>query len=138
VVMGLAVIARNGGRHTGVRLRGDSKSSLKWAATQRFRAGPSRRAAMAFVAFGTRFGLAIEETQFIKGETNTQCDKLSRHKRPTDPELGFAEDMVIEAQQIPSLWNLLLALDPTSPITSDDQFEAVWGQIDRVTKAVGV
>jgi len=138
VVMGLAVIARNGGRHTGVRLRGDSKSSLKWAATQRFRAGPSRRAAMAFVAFGTRFGLAIEETQFIKGETNTQCDKLSRHKRPTDPELGFADDVVIEAQQIPSLWNLLLALDPTSPITSDDQFEAVWGQIDRVTKAVGV
>ena len=65
-----------------------------------------------------------------------QCDKLSRHKRPTDPEVGFSEEEALDVQRLQPLWNLLMALDPTAPIESNDQFELTWDEIGRVTKAI--
>jgi hypothetical protein len=134
IVVGLAVLANKGQRGSGVRLRGDSRSSLKWAATQRFRPGPSRKAAMAFVAIGTRFGFSVEEAEHIKGVTNVQCDKMSRHCSPTHPEVGLPETVVLEPSQVPVVVDLLRACDPTILVSSDSEFEAAWGQIDSAVR----
>ena len=136
VVLGMAVIAHFGGRHAGIRLRGDSRSSLQWSATQRFRPGPSRRAAIAFVALGTRFDLSVEETAFIPGVTNIQCDKMSRGFEPTHIDVGFSEDQALRIQGIGELWGLLMSLDPTHPIETDAEFETMWGGVDRAIRAL--
>jgi len=136
VVVGLAVLAAKGVDSEGVSIRGDSRSSLKWAATQRFRQGPSRKAAMAFVSLGTRFGLTVEETEWIKGSVNVQCDRMSRGCDPTDCEVGLPASVVLRADDFPTVMQLLLQCDPTVVVGTDSDFEIAWGAVDRAVRAL--
>ena len=136
VVVGLAVLAAKGVDSKGVSIRGDSRSSLKWAATQRFRQGPSRKAAMAFVSLGTRFGLTVEETEWIKGSVNVQCDRMSRGCDPTDCEVGLPASVVLRADDFPTVMQLLLQCDPTVVVGTDSDFEIAWGAVDRAVRAL--
>jgi hypothetical protein len=137
VVVGLSVLGDKGVSGVGVCLRGDSCSSLQWAATQRFRPGPSRRAAMAFVSVCTRFDVTVTETAHIPGVTNVRCDRMSRSCPPSHPDVGFPVEVVLTPESIPRVVSLLQACDPTQPVESDAQFEVCWGLIDHAVRDLG-
>jgi len=115
VVVALGALSSLGVSECGVSLRGDSSTALSWSSSERFRAGRSQRAALAFVLIGTQFDIQISEKEHIAGTVNCTCDGLSRNALPSD--LGFDATHTFDTTH--PCWDKLLkfcnpATDPTS------------------------
>lgn len=124
VVVGVGCLGVLGISNAAIRIVGDNTSSLSWSVRCSFRDGPSRSAAMCFVAIGDCLGLEVTEGNHIAGKSNIKCDGLSRDKTPQ--ELGFrAEDcMDIEAFEVLNL--IVEACNPRRDTNMGEGFEEVW------------
>ena len=82
VVMGIGFLVKEGITGAGLRLRGDSTTSLVWSTEESFKAGPSENAAAAFLVLGQVSQNFVESGDHLKGIWNTKCDRLSRGESP--------------------------------------------------------
>ena len=124
VVVGIAGLCALGYSGRGIKLIGDNTSSLAWAATERFRAGRSRPAAILFMALAITHDLVISDTEHLPGKRNVVCDSLSR--AGSYEELGFKPSECFDFVQHPLLATVLLACDPRQDHSSDDDFYPLW------------
>ena len=124
VVVGLACLCALGYSGVGVKLAGDNTSSLAWAATERFRAGRSRPAAILFMALAVTHDIVIAATEHVPGKRNVVCDALSRSG--SYEECGFQRDQCFEIDKHPLITRVLLACDPLQDHSLDDSFYSLW------------
>lgn len=128
VAVGLLIMAEMGWRDIPLKIIGDSKASETWCVKERFRSTVARGAALMYMSLGVEFGFWVEETEFVRGEENKICDRLSRRSE-TDKgrgaksatqlveELGIDRKLLWEESKSPygvemiELCNPLLKLD---------------------------
>jgi hypothetical protein len=60
-------------------VRGDSKTALKWASSQKYgRADRNNNASLLFTLLMTKFKLQVHSTEFLRSKENHLCDALPR------------------------------------------------------------
>ena len=92
VVLGVDCLGVLGISNSAIRIVGENPSSLSWSVRCSFRDGPSRSAAMCFVAIRNRLGLEVTEGDHIAGKSNIKCDGLSRDNPP--PRNWYSEPRI--------------------------------------------
>lgn len=110
-----------------LRLIGDSKSSLKWGHTERFKGVLGQKAAIVFILLGIHFDIEVVESEHIAGSLNVVCDKLSRGVSPS--ALGFETNRQVSWPTEET--DILNSLDPTDPIESEFQLTQFWKRISE-------
>ena len=109
--VGLACAIKLGAREGRIRLKGDSKSALRWAETWKFRSGPSNNAAIVYVALGLKYHLRLDDIVFVRGIDNKTCDRLSREHHPS--ELGYDSSLYSDEEDADMSRLLALCAPPT-------------------------
>ena len=127
VVMGMTLLASEGISHAGVRLRGDSTTSLVWATEESFKAGPSENAAAAFLVIGKASQNFVECGDHLAGVKNTKCDKLSRGKIPE--ELGYNTRLIRHLEDIPAMVSILRLCNPTVRHITEEDIGTHWREL---------
>ena len=94
VVAGMALLSNEGYTGVGVRLRGDSTTSLVWAEEESSQAGPSESAALAFMTLVRMTHIYVVDGTHLRGVLNVDCDGLSR---------GLKEENIYPSDVIRSL-----------------------------------
>jgi hypothetical protein len=94
VVVGCVCLVQKGYVSKGIRLVGDSLTSLVWSQTERFRGLINLNAAMAFTVVGGAFDLWVAEVRHVAGTENEVHDKMSRGAPPQT--LGFKNEDVVD------------------------------------------
>ena len=94
IVLAFGFLVQNGIRSRTVCVLGDNVSSLKWAATERFKGNLCVNAATCLIALLSASSMDVVDTVHVRGEDNTTCDQLSRGKRPQD--LGYKSEEIFE------------------------------------------
>ncbi len=94
VVVGCVCLVKRGYVGRGIRLVGDSLSSLIWAQTERFRGLINLCASMAFTVIGGSFNLWVADVRHIAGTENDIHDRMSRGVPPQ--ALGFKDGDIID------------------------------------------
>ncbi len=87
VVVGFVFLTQKGYWGVGIRLVGDSRTSLKWGLTERFKGVLGLGSTLACVALGTAFDLFLAESVHVAGKNNVLQGRQSRGITPG--ELGF-------------------------------------------------
>ena len=82
VIFGLLMLRSLGIMHTGVLLKGDSVTAMRWSETERFRGLLSRPAALTYLNVCIEFGYEIVGSEYVTSENNHECDRLSRGVSP--------------------------------------------------------
>jgi len=118
--IGICILAREGVRNAGVRMRGDSKSSLSWATNEKFKCGPSEGTATLFLMACELTNISVEDSEFLRGVDNTECDKLSRGQSPGD--LGYPAHATREIRRGGTLARLIELCDPLQELTKEEQW----------------
>lgn len=133
VSVAFLVMAEMGWRNIPLKIRGDSKASETWCAKERFRSTVSRGAALMYMSLGVEFGFWVEETEFIKGESNNVCDALSRRSE-TDQgmgakpaaqlveELGINPKLLWEEEKSPHGIEMIELCNPLLKLDDDESF----------------
>jgi hypothetical protein len=134
LLLAVGCLVSLGIRSISVKARGDSTTALKWIVTERFKSGPSRNAAMCYIALGMRFDINFEESTHIPGTDNIVCDKLSRDFSPK--QLGFDEDAIIDVASDFRLIQLMSAANPLDDSGSSnfDGFVQKWKSVFEIAK----
>ena len=78
IVLGMVALSLLGVRNSGVIIRGDNKSSLKWGLTENYKSILSRRASLVLTTVVLQTNIIIEDQIHIAGINNIRCDRLSR------------------------------------------------------------
>jgi hypothetical protein len=135
LVVAFVLIVRLGSAGAPVEIRGDSVSALTWAFKERFRAGRSLRATIAYVAIGSRYDLEVCDAVHVAGLDNVVCDRLSRGVTPT--ELGFGADTLLSSEE----WLLSMAAlelcDPTVSCDDIGELAPFYGRVDQLSESLG-
>ena len=84
VILGMIMMRREGLSNVTIKLKGDSKSSLKWGSTELFKGNLVQRASIVFILLGVHANITVEESEHWAGLLNVRCDRLSRGTRPED------------------------------------------------------
>ena len=131
VVVGMGCLGALGISNAAIRIIGDNTSSLSWSVRCSFRDGPSRSAAMCFVAIGNQLGLEVTEGDHIAGKVNIKCDGLSRGKTPR--ELGFKEEDCMDIEEYDVLRLIVEACNPRRDTNLGGGFEEVWALTQKIS-----
>lgn len=129
VVYGIVALIRCGARNCSVRTVGDSTNALSWSTRKRFKSSRNERASIVFTLLCLRFGISIDESEWLSGEENTTCDGLSRDK-PID-SLPWPANVHAHYFHAESCWGraLPLLLDPTlASLDELSDFSTFWNQ----------
>jgi hypothetical protein len=110
LLLAVGCLIHLGVRSSSIIARGDSITALRWIVAERFKSGPSRNAAMCYIALGMKFDIDFHEAIHIKGVDNVICDQLSRDYTPE--QLGFKSDIIIDVLSEPKLVKLMSIANP--------------------------
>jgi len=135
LVVALVLIVRLGLNGVPVEIRGDSVSALTWAFKERFRAGRSLRATIAYVTIGSRYDLEVCEAVHVAGVDNVVCDRLSRGVSPT--ELGFGPETQLSQEDRAMAMMALELCDPTVTCEDIEDLAPFYGRVDRLSESLG-
>ena len=139
-VLGLIALVKLGVRDTGIVLRGDSMTALKWSLTGRLKGERGTNAAMAMSARCMHYGIEIVETDFLSGVNNWKCDNLSRaDQKGESVESMLEKNGLTGAQRLiidddPAVGKMLGACNPARSIGSELEFASVWSAIQGAVK----
>ena len=122
--IGLACAIKLGARDGRMRLKGDSKTALRWAEKWSFRSGPSNNAAIVYVALGLRYHLRLDDIVFVRGVDNKTCDRLSREHHPS--ELGFEEGLYSDKEDADMARLVALCTPPSTRQNPEEDFVSKW------------
>lgn len=84
IVYGLLILSTLKIRHTGVFLKGDSVTAMRWSDGERFRGVLSKPAALTYLKICVEYGYEVVGTEYVTSEENSLCDSLSRGTSPVD------------------------------------------------------
>ena len=139
-MLGITALVKLGVKDTGIILRGDSMTALKWSITGRLKGERGVNAAIAMSALCMNYGVDIVSTDFLAGVDNWQCDNLSR----ADQKGMSVKDMMkknglpgvrnVVIDDDPAVRKLLGACNPAVSIGSEGEFSRVWGAIQSAVK----
>jgi hypothetical protein len=132
-VLGMRGLSKLGYEGCPVLLRGDSKSALSWAYTDRFRSDLVGPAASVFILQNIASGNEVVDHQHLPAARNWRADGLSRGKSldflvEEDPSLAGVPWIELDAQE------LVLLCDPRQSWSSDDEFSVFWGRVKGLLK----
>lgn len=142
IVLCFLIMAEMGWKDIPLKIVGDSVASLTWADKERFRSVVARGAAAAFMSLGVEFNYWIEDTEFIKGEDNTTCDKLSRRAETGESaeelvvKLGFGRELLWSENESMAGKELLSICNPKDVIETEEQFLKLGAKIRRMVNMV--
>jgi len=134
-VLGVVGARRLGLEVKGVILRGDSKTALTWAGSQHFRSELVQPAAMVFVSVLSGMEASVAHTQWVAGESNVQCDDLSRGRgfkeAKEGPGSGGRLNGVMRdvARELGDVSDLLGLLAPVQDWGSEEGFKKFWSGV---------
>ena len=128
VTVGICVLRTLGLHNAPIILRGDSKSSLRWADTETFKGNFSRRAALLFLMVSERFGTTITRSIHIPGVTNTLCDGLSRGMKP----VAFNLDPSLVVQENSWTGRLVALCNPLKEAITEEDIFGILGEIHEL------
>jgi hypothetical protein len=134
-VVGVIALIKIGIRGEGVRLRGDSKTALKWGREEKVKGAEALNAAIVMAAICVRCGIEIVDSEFISGEENWKADALSRriqkgrNIREIMVSIGFGDKPVIEIDRDTIAARLIEACRPGVKVGSETRFRALWSEI---------
>ena len=131
VLVGLYYLARARYHHITISLRGDSKTALRWALTERFKGPRVLRAAMAYVLLGTRNHFWVNSSEWIAGLENVIADDLSRGVSSSATRTFEDGSMSLHLRDDPCLQQLLMLSNPSSEFGGkdvEDDYTALWLQ----------
>jgi hypothetical protein len=77
-VIGIIALARLGIKGEGVKLRGDSKTALKWGREEKVSGAEAINTAIVISTVCVKFGVEINESEFLSAVLNWKADDLSR------------------------------------------------------------
>ena len=129
------VLIKLGGRDHDVTLRGDSKTALAWAESERPAGEFIINAALVFTLLCIRFGLDVRWSEFLKGKDNWKSDNLSRlwesgwsiEQAMIVNGLGGAPE--VDLSRDPSSLSLLECCNPNRKFATESDFLALWCEI---------
>jgi hypothetical protein len=127
VVVGMACLARSGIKDCTVRLVGDSRTSLKWGLTERFKGTLCLAASLVYILLSSHFNLWVSESDHVPAADNWFYDKISRGVSPT--ELGVAPALILHLQSDADIQQLLQLCDPTVDNTQTSAVLDLWRRI---------
>jgi hypothetical protein len=134
-VVGVIALVKLGIRGEGVKLRGDSKTALKWGREEKVKGAEALNAAIVMAAVCVRCGIEISDSEFKSGDENWKADALSRriqkgrNIRDIMTSIGFGDKPVIEIDEDPTANRLLEACRPDVSVGSEKQFRVLWKEI---------
>jgi len=130
--IGMAMLARLGIRRQTLKLKGDSRASLKWGCKGLFKGTLSRRATFVHILAAVQFELYIGEAEHIEGIRHVWCDGLSRGKTPE--ELGIPVDRWFNMASDLTLMEILTECDPRPEheIVDESTFFEFWRSVRRL------
>ena len=143
-VVGMIALVKLGGRDAGVKLRGDSKTALKWGREEKVSGVDALNAAIVMSTLCIQFGLEINDSEFLKGVDNWKTDDLSRaiEKEREVAEImlsiGFGRAPVVDISADAAAARLLEACRPGVGVESDEEFHLLWGEIRTAVKLLVV
>jgi hypothetical protein len=142
-VIGIVALITLGVRGEGVKLRGDSKTALKWGREEKVKGVEAINAAIVMAAICVRFGIEVNDSEFISGEDNWKADDLSRSiqkgrsVREIMTSMGFGDKPVIEIDNGSAASRLKEACRPGVGVGSEQQFITLWKEIRSASEDLG-
>lgn len=127
VVLGVACLARRGVRDAGVKLFGDSRTSLKWGLTERFRGVLGLSSAAVYILLATRYNISVVEAVHVPAGDNKLWDSLSRGS--SVESLGFAPGLNLHLDIDPHINSLLNLCDPVHDLSCSSSLVVLWRDI---------
>jgi hypothetical protein len=134
-VVGVIALIKLGARGVGVSLRGDSMTALRWGREEKVKGVDAINAAIVMSTICVKFGIEVNETEFISGKDNWRADNLSRSiqkKRKVKDimeDMGFGDKPTISLQGDRAAKRLIAACAPRIGIESETQFARLWQEI---------
>jgi hypothetical protein len=141
-VIGIIALVMLGARGEGVKLRGDSKTALKWGREEKVRGADAVNAAIVMAAVCVKFGIEINESEFISGTDNWKADDLSRSiqkgRKVNDimMDMGFGDKEVIDVGSDPAGCRLVEACRHGVGVGSETEFVTLWKEIKEASEAL--
>jgi hypothetical protein len=134
-VVGIIALARLGINGEGVKLRGDSKTALKWGREEKVSGAEAINAAIVMSTVCVKFGIEINESEFLAGVLNWKADDLSRclqkgkSVREVMIEIGYGDKPILELAEDKAAMRLLAACRPGLGVESEAEFVELWSEI---------
>jgi len=126
VILGLCMLKRRGISNVTIKLKGDSRSSLKWGSSELFKGTLVQRASVVFMLAAVHLNVVVGENEHVAGKLHVTCDKLSRGVTPK--VLGFSDDVIYHVSDDPLVSALIAACNPIaySKINNEDDLIDLW------------
>jgi hypothetical protein len=134
-VVGILALIRLGARGEGVALRGDSETALKWGREEKVKGAEAINAAIVMSTVCVKFGIEVNESEFLSGKQNWKTDDLSRSiQKGRDVkdimrEIGFGDKPVLDLLEDQAASRLIEACRPGRGVGSEEQFVTLWKEI---------
>jgi len=123
-VVGVIVLVKLNYSDISLKLRGDSRTSLKWGSTERFKGSRGLSAAVAYLLIGSQYNIWVSCAEHLPKEQNTLCDALSRNTSVS--QLGISQEYDLELHN-DSIVNEVVALcNPTNNMLLPDALTHLW------------
>ena len=134
-LVGLLALVKLGGRDAGVKLRGDSTTALYWAASGRVSGSAALNAAVVLSALSVKYGLEVNDTEFLAGVDNHKADNLSRVLEKGKSveqamiENGLGGKRIMNLRDDLAAEALIAACNPSRGSDTEAAFIELWGEI---------
>jgi len=130
VVVALVILIQRGYTNTTISLRGDSKTSLKWGRTERFKGVRGLSASVVYLLLGSHYDLWVSDAHHLPKEFNTLCDSLSRGKSVVD--LGIDEKFDLRLGHNPIVDEVARLCNPTTNMLTPHSIEKLWTCVTKI------
>ncbi len=143
-VVGIIALARLGVNGEGVKLRGDSKTALKWGREEKVAGAEAINAAIVMSTVCVKFGIEINESEFLAGVLNWKADDLSRclqkgkSVREVMIEIGYGDKPILDLSEDTAAMRLLAACQPGLGVGSEAEFIEMWNEIRNASNELRV
>jgi hypothetical protein len=143
-VVGIIALARLGVNGEGVKLRGDSKTALKWGREEKVAGAEAINAAIVMSTVCVKFGIEINESEFLAGVLNWKADDLSRclqkgkSVREVMIEIGYGDKPILDLSEDTAAMRLLAACQPGLGVASEAEFIEMWNEIRNASNELRV
>jgi hypothetical protein len=150
-VMGIIALIKMGGKDTGVLLRGDSVSALRWGREEKIKGEEALNAGIVMSAICVKHGINVCGSDFLKGTDNWKTDDLSRSAakgwtvETVMQRIGYEGAEVIDLSEDAASRSLIAACNPSGGIHvgendcgSEEEFIRFWHEVRGATEGLRI
>ena len=117
-----------------IKLKGDSRSSLKWGSSELFKGTLVHRASVVYMLLAVHTNVSVEAWEHIPGHLHVVCDALSRGVKPE--ELGFGASVIFRHGQDDVVDQLIAMCNPIglASVRNEDDILSLWCDIRNLLR----